>query len=769
MRNQSPHTDPPARPRLSHRTGIWCVALWTVCLLGAALMSAPAIAALPEGRAYEQVSPEFKAGYPVLGHKGLSAIAASGGRVAFSSIGAFSGSGADPASNSYVAHRTVEGWKTEAVLPHKPGECLGAPVFSSDLLRVTLIGSVGAGTVECEDSSTNTLWVRGSDGSLDQASPVMTTVGGVETSGAVVGGSVDLTRLVLTHSDAPEDHVLSEEINDETISGTELYEVDEARAGLVAVNNNGVQLTRYCDVNLGGPGSKFGTVSQPAASEVFFGVNVNTRSNISGECETTSPSHPQELFLRAAGSQTLEVSRPLGETCSEVPCPKASLRAPATFQGASEDGSLVYFTMADTASEPLVPGNKDHSNDLYVARIGCAGGAVGEACGSAPREVISMELASPDVVAGQSAEVQPHVVAVSPYGSHVYFVARGVLSEATNEHGEVAVDGGENLYVYDRSSTPARVSFIAELCSGPELSGGVRDGRCPISLNEVDGGRRPPAEGVNDRELWEAGARAEAQTTLDGRFLVFGTFARLISSGPEADVDSSEDIYRYDELTGSLRRVSVAEAGEEGNGNGSFDANIAVASFGHGEPQEQYELNDRAITDDGSRVVFTTSEPLSSRDATGQRDVYVWNEGRVGMISCGCSTENDEEPVITPSGNDIMFLTSAGLVSSDTDGLADLYDARVGGGFPVSEAPSEPCLADSCYGPLSTPAPVLVPGSVTQPAGGNLVVATVVAKATTVKKAKVTRKKPRKRKKRARGARAARKGQHTTSRGGHGR
>ena len=45
---------------------------------------------------------------------------------------------------------------------------------------------------------------------------------------------------------------------------------------------------------------------------------------------------------------------------------RGSVRA-AEFVGASEDGSRVFFTTA----QPLVPGDTDTSNNLYMARIGC--------------------------------------------------------------------------------------------------------------------------------------------------------------------------------------------------------------------------------------------------------------------------------------------------------------------------------------------------------------------------------------------------------------
>ena len=56
----------------------------------------------------------------------------------------------------------------------------------------------------------------------------------------------------------------------------------------------------------------------------------------------------------------------------------------------------------------------------------------------------------------------------------------------------------------------------------------------------------------------------------------------------------------------------------------------------------------------------------------------------------------------------------------DTDGLGDVYDARLHGGFPVAAVPRAPCSGDACQGPLTNPAPLLVPGSVAQAPGENL-------------------------------------------------
>lgn len=733
-------------------------------LVTTGISAASALAALPDGRAYEQVSPEFKAGYPLFVSFRFNELALNGESAKFASVGAFSESGEDFALNPYIAKRTTSGWVTSGLFPAQTGEeCFGGlEEMTPELSKFEYLGSSGLTTQDCSISPTETVWVREPNGQFVQTSPVMTTAAHVENSGRVAGGSLDLSRVVISRQDNTPLHVIP---NDETQAGFQLFETGPAPLlRLVALNNDGTQITRYCDVNLGGNHGSFSAISQPAASEVFFSVRFNTYASTEDQCEENSL-HPEELFVRVNGTATLEVSKPLPAGCTEEPCMKAATETPqeAVFQGASENGAKVFFT----TTQPLVNEDKDEKNDLYMATIGCAGGGVGEECGSAPRKITSLVQVSHDQNTGQAAEVEPHVLTLSADGSHVYFVARGVLSDGPNREGETPQEGADNLYAYDSSRSPGTMTFIADLCSGPERSGAVSDSSCPASLGEESEGK------LNDSELWTNAPLRHAQTTSTGTFLVFPTYARLIDSGPEQDTDSAKDIYRYDAQTGALRRVSVGEAGVEGNGNGdSFvgdedEFNASIEGTARGDSlQEQYELESRAITDDGSIIVFTTSEPLSYDAINGQPDVYEWNEGRVGLISSGTANEPDEEPIITPSGRDIIFTTSAGLVQGDTDGLRDLYDARVGGGFPAVQAAEEPCAGDACQGPLSTPTPLLVPSSLSHPGGGNLQM--TVAKTKPVKTKTLKKKKARK-KKAAKKRHSTRKSVHVTRRGRHGR
>jgi hypothetical protein len=98
--------------------------------------------------------------------------------------------------------------------------------------------------------------------------------------------------------------------------------------------------------------------------------------------------------------------------------------------------------------------------------------------------------------------------------------------------------------------------------------------------------------------------------------------------------------------------------------------------------------------------------------------VYVWHNGEVHLISEGTNpqgVENKEEGKVTnsfssssapaamsASGSDIFFSTGSPLVGQDTDVLRDIYDARVGGGFPAPAA--EPsCSRGACQKESSLP------------------------------------------------------------------
>ncbi len=724
-----------------------CTLLSFVLLLAMALTATSALALTNPERHYEMVSPPYKGGYSTTNDFGERVIVAPDGEsVAFFSAGAFNGAPTGFFGKfDYLARRDASGWSTASLLPPSS---LAVNDDESDLSesldQVFTIASPGS-SHELPRPDEADLLLHATD--QPDVSTEWESVGSVElaehrhllTSPAYDTSSNDFCHILLTQ--------VSLALLPSALGAVEpLYEFSRGCDGeasslqLVDVNNADAIIAPKCHTGLGGAqyseqSSKFNAMSAEGGT-VFFTVCVSG--------EATGPTSPHQLFVRLGGSRTLEVSRPLGGCAvpGEVPCADASGRASADFVGASEDGATVYFT----TTAPLAPTDKDTAEDLYMATIGCPEGRPG--CADGEREVRSLGQVSNNMNGG-AAEVQG-VVRVAPDGGRVYYIARGDLL-STAEQGMLEREGrpvpragADNLYVYDDAGQ-GTTSFIGDLCAGEGLSGTVADIGCP--------------GGESDAGLWSSSSSDEAQTAgAEGGFLVFASVAQLTRD----DTNRVRDVYRYDAETDNLQRVSVGEDGFDANGNASpLGSSILPGNWG-GSVFAQHELDNRAISEDGSRVVFISAVPLSPDASNGLTNAYEWHEspggaeGRVSLVSTGSSEQAVINPVISESGHDVFFTTTQGLVPQDTDGAADVYDARLGAGFPQAPAETQPCQGDACQGPLTNPVALLIPGSVSQEPGGNLTPATppTVAKAKTKAKAKGKSKKHKKKKR----PRSSRKG-----------
>ncbi len=704
------------------------------CALVGALASvvSPALA-LPEGRAYERVSPLYSGGY---GTREILGVAADGESIAFASVGIFAGQANDAAINTYQATRSASsGWSTTGSMPASSVSArAGLPLGFTASLSASL-WELGLGERNTGSPSNEVQFAAhpaGSPATLPGFEPVGPLLKSVDSDALAstndaLGFSADLCHAVIEPTvnrplGQPTEPLIETEpsLPPEVFSSESdnfIYDVSRGCDGespyarLVQLSDNGTLLRQGDECPLiGNHGQDTFNAISTDGSEIFF-------EDATGTCAS---GHNAQLFVRIGGARTLEVSKPLSECSSgEVPCTGGSTRPAARFWGASEDGSRVFFT-----TTAQLDAGSDGGEGLYMASIGCPGETVG--CEASQRVVNGLVQVSRDLHAGQAAEVQG-VAGIAADGGRVYFVARGALSEAANAQGGAAVAGADNLYVYDAET--GQTAFLADLCSGPGQSGTTADPACPSDL----GG----AAGRNDSEMWSSGPfplmpNSPAQVAgEDGRFLVFATYGQLIAGGPEADTDDAQDVYRYDAQSGQLQRVSLGEGGADSNGNsddsgvesgvntaGSADARIRPEVAGNVHQEERDGVR-RAITEDGSRIVFETVAPLSPDATNGQGDVYEWHDGAVSLISCGCAAEGDSEPVITASGRDVFFLTTAELVPGNSNGLTVLYDARLGGGFPAPQAPVERCEGDACQGALSTPAPLLVPASAVQTPGEN--------------------------------------------------
>ncbi len=664
------------------------------------LCGAPALVlALPTGRHYEMVSPVYKGGYGV---NEVTAVAPGGERAVFASLGSLAGAPGDAELfGDYVATRGAAGWTTStAVLPGAIAPQISSVDYSPSLETELAFGFLGPNAGQAAEHGeareaeflTHGTNLADTVSSWNLAGPVLTPAQAPRLILVYRGASPDLCHIVFFFQEDFAGVAGQLDDLDRGCDGT------EPSVSPLSVNNANTALSSKCRPAIGTTDANYEQGAETGSA--FNAVAADGAAIFFTDCVEGGAGH--QVFVRLGGTRTVEVSRPVDATkpfggcggAGEVPCPGGAARASAQFMGASETGSVVFLT----TSAPLAGGAKDTVNDLYLARIGCPDG--GSECEPGEREVLSQELVSRDPTPGEEAEVQG-VIRVAPDGSRVYFVARGKLTGAPNSQGSTAVDGADNLYVYDASTRVT--AFVAALCSGPGSSGAQADPRCP-------------GASANDETLWTNSKGGEAQTAdASGRYLVFSSFGQLTGD----DTDSARDVFRFDAVSGVLQRVSAGEAGHDANGNNSsFDASISPGRL-TALLTEHYEMASRAISEDGSRIVFKTAEPLSPSAGNGVQDIYEWHLGadgaaHVSLISGAGAVEGDVAPVITPSGNDIFFVTTQGLVPQDVDGAADLYDARIGPGFPPAPAPRQPCSGDACQGPLTSPLPLLVPGSASQ-------------------------------------------------------
>ena len=582
------------------------------------------------------------------------------GRLSYLSNGNYAnngnGNGGFPGGNAYLATRTGSGWSTSALAPSGP-----------DFVQVSIVDPFFPGTAIPKAFSSDlrsTVWnMRRSDQPAGEVQDLyVRNPDGVFTrlgSAPDQPGSVTGGASTVSASDDLSHVVFS-------VTSGETYEFvstggDQRRA--VSVDNGGQSLVSGPGCTSTGVGGYHAMSADGRA--IFFRCSPDP-----GLPSATSDG----VYARIGGTVTIAVSE---SQCTRAPSdPGGACGAPASagFQGANADGTRVYFT----TSQQLVNGDTDSTTDLYECDIPAGTVAPVGSVNPCPdlREVS-------DGADGADVQGGPRI---SDDGSRAYFVATGVLASNLDVNGAPAVAGDNNLYVWRRDGAhpDGQTRFVAKL---------------------------DPNEG--DR----VGMR---QTTDDGRYLVFASFAALIDHGPQADTDSASDIYRYDAETGALTRLSTAADGEGGNQPGA-DASFTPIGYGPALPGRPAPRG--AMSDNGGSVVFTTDETLAPNDTNGTIDIYLWHDGRVSLISSGKPSEDHNfagisnfgvngpfvQGFISPSGRDVFFTTTAQLISSDVDTVMDTYDARVDGGFDLSTPPR--CSGDGCQNPPSAPPPATKPGS----------------------------------------------------------
>jgi hypothetical protein len=711
---------------------------------------------LPDGRAYEMVTPVDKNGAkigPGSGSSEIYDVAENGSRVIAMSTQCFAGSVSctefrEPTlGDPFAFSRTSSGWATSGLMPAAPREGADVPrQFSAE--TDALLFSAPTQPLGVED------WdMRQPNGSVVDIGPTRSPGTFADTE-MLPYGTADLSHLVVDVGGVvwPFDGSLGQE---------SLYEysgVGNSQPDLVGVSGpaGSTDLISLCGTSLGGVGvvgatSRYNAVSA-SGDTVFF--SAFGRETFPGECGATASPATDELYARIDGSQTVPISQRSPSGCSGG-C-LASPAGDAEFEGASADGTKAFFTstqqLTNDASEDAQAG--DTARKEFGGR-GCLGTTGSDGC-----NLYEYDFDRPvgenlvDVSAGDTSGGGPRVrevAAISSDGSHVYFVAEGVLTDQPNDQGQTAQNGAYNLYVYERDPLypEGRVQFITAL------------------------------QYANELELGQ-------NVTPDGRFLVFTSTARLTAD--DSSTTGAAQVFMYDAQTDELVRVSIGEHGFNDNGNaGKLAARIVPMHLEIPKPNLGPVRTDPTMSNDGAYVFFESPVGLTPQalnevpigtGATYAENVYEYHAGQVYLISGGhdvsggggnASLSSVELLGSDASGANVFFTTAEQLVPQDTDTQIDIYDARICTQSEpcVQQTAGSSCEGEACRGsfaglpaePAAATAGFSGPGNLTP-----TVVTTPKPKAKAKAKAK-KRKRKAKRRNTRRKAKPVKRGTHRKARG----
>ena len=612
---------------------------------------------LPDCRAYEMVSPvdknggEIRTEGSVLGNRPeLNQSAISGDKITYSSWKPFGDQPAGRYSNQYLATRGSGGWSTHGINAPQ-GTTLSDPFYNP--------GQETAAQFEAFTGDLSTGWVR------DQNEKPLVP-GAIEDSvhwnlyrrdnandnyeALTVGApsvieSEDTFGLELQGHSADGSHsvfVARAALTPDAAANTnqQIYDFHDGQPHLVSVLPNG-EANSTEDSHLAG--SVFGVL---LARLFSFRPDVVSRDG-SRIFWISGPESAQtgKIFVRINGQSTVPVSE--------------SVTAGVTrYWGASGDGSKALFGVpSGSPADPF--------EDLYSFDVN-----------SETPTLVAHEVKG---VAGTSDDL-----------SHIYFVSKEVL--------DAGATAGEYNFYLDQEGVK---SFIATVSAQDAAStDGTISGSGMAST---------------------ASTHHNSRVTPDGRNVTFMSNRSLTgydNAGAENGIPAME-VYTYDADTQALICASCNPSGarpitrpqqlpfwdpgfEFTDATGEDGEPIWTAAWLTTAPEANYEPH--TLSEDGNRIFFNSYDALLPQDTNGQQDVYQWEAqgsgdcqevgGCISLISTGESPRISEFIDASPDGHDAFFAT-AGSIDPDDPGLVDIYDARIGGGFPRPGSPS-PCVGDSC-------------------------------------------------------------------------
>jgi hypothetical protein len=630
---------------------------------------------LPDCMALEMVSPPGKGGQAA--HH--PAVSAEGERVSFRSVAALGGTPGplSPEGDLYIATRGESEWSTASTSP--PVEIVGgwgpsfatALSFTPDFSRWFQLGA----TLPQYQQGIGRAFQGGLGGFFTPISPLLTPLIGGEQADVQFsefqGASADHSHLYFlpgpgivtdkTTAYLSGDPEPSGEAADANTYVAQLDGGGQPSLELLARDSADKVWGGACGARLGGirrsPSSDpTGPRNQGAISADGKRVYFSTRPSQPEAAAVCDNENKLRILERLESkTQGAHIEELFSSECGRVAPACSGADGNDYYQGASSDGSLVYFTT-----------NRQLANSDLDEGTGCSA-ELGESAGcdlylydsSLPPDQRLVQVSAGgagDPTPGEGADVLRGATAISGDGSHVYFVAQGVLTTDQNPEEEVAQAGQPNLYVWDRATEAT--AFIGTLDPG--------DGAILWGENGKFGGLLPVPE------------------LGDGHILTFESKAALTANDSDG---AHSDVFRYDAESQELECVSCIGVSDSAPFDVVGTDGENLVSLG-----TDFAEQGRKAGEDGETVVFRTAEGLVPGDVNGAEDNYLWRQGELyrlpGKFPVGSTI------AISGEGSTIAFTTPSPLLPQDGDTAVDVYAVRARGGYPEPEE-TLPCQADA--------------------------------------------------------------------------
>ena len=160
------------------------------------------------------------------------------------------------------------------------------------------------------------------------------------------------------------------------------------------------------------------------------------------------------------------------------------------------------------------------------------------------------------------------------------------------------------------------------------------------------------------------------------------------------DNDQVGDVYLYDAKAHELVRISAPPDGGTSafgcDSTAKCNGELGAAPRGwidsgrlgvHGAQHQNVVENPSGTVS----VFFETRVAMVPEDTNGSRmDVYEWQAGVLRLVSPGDSADDSYFSGNSTDGRDVFMYTSKRIDPREIDDDYDIYDARVGGGFPYT-------------------------------------------------------------------------------------